>query len=150
MTLTRMFLRAVLIASGCTSIWAQTAPLTPLPVVPDPVAPQPFQFNGSQYKGLLPGWPVILKPQGSLVIANRIVPGNRPCAVARVMKPNSGIDPQMIPRQPGPAPIPTEAHSRDIAEQNVPAPSCGDVAAQQATIRMVLPRPVPPDQPPAR
>jgi hypothetical protein len=114
---------AVLIAAGCTSIWAQTAP-----VVPNPVAPKPFQFNGSQYKGLLPGWPVTLQPQSPRVIANRLGPGNKPCAVARIMKPNPAIDPQMIPHNGSPA-MPIEAHSRDITELNAPAPSCMDVAA---------------------
>jgi hypothetical protein len=135
MNLTRLLCRSVLIASGCTSMWAQTAP-----VVPNPVAPKPFQFNGSQYKGLLPDWPVILKPQAPLVIADRLVPGNKPCAIARIMKPNPAIDPGMIPHNSGPAPMPIEPHSRDITEMNAPAPSCADV-------RRVIPLPVPPPDP---
>lgn len=126
MNLTRLLCRVVLIASGCASIWAQTAP-----VVPNPVARTPFQFDASQYKGLLPGWPVTLKPRGPLVLANRLLPGNRPCAAARIMKPNPATDPGMIPHNAGPAPLPIEAHSRDITEMNVPAPSCADIAARQ-------------------
>ena len=68
MNLTRLLCRVALIASGCASMWAQTAPLTPLPLVPNPVAPKPFQFDGSQYMLLLPGWPVILRPGGATVI----------------------------------------------------------------------------------
>jgi hypothetical protein len=104
-------------------MWAQTAPLTP-----DPVVPKPFQFDASQYKLLLPNRPVNLKPQGPLVVANRILPNDKPCAVARIMKPNPAIDPQMIPHNGSPA-MPIEAHSRDITELNAPAPSCMDVAA---------------------
>jgi hypothetical protein len=141
---TRLICRAVLIASGCASMWAQTAPLMPSPVVP-----KPFQFDGSQYKGLLPGWPVVLKPQGPLIIANRLVPGNKPCAIARITKPNPAIDPQMIPHNPGSTPMPIEAHSRDITEMNVPAPSCVDIAASQTPIRRTIPAP-PPDPRPAR
>ncbi len=107
-------------------MWAQTAPLTP-----DPVVPKPFQFDASQYKLLLPNRPVNLKPQGPLVVANRILPNDKPCAVARIMKPNPAIDPQMIPHNAGPAPMPIEPHSRDIAAMNVPAPSCTDIAAPQ-------------------
>jgi len=129
MNLTRLLCRVILIASGCASMWAQTAPLTP-----DPVVPKPFQFNPSQYKGLLPGWPVIVKPQTPIVIANRILL-NKPCAAVRIMKPNPAIDtqiaPKMIPQNSGPAPMPVEAHSRDITEMNAPAPSCADVAAPQ-------------------
>jgi hypothetical protein len=125
MNLTRLLCRAVAIASSCASIWAQTAPL-----VPNPVVPKPFQFDGSQYKGLLPGWPVVLKPQAPVVIAKRIVIG-KPCAIARVMKANPAIDPGMIPHNAGPTPMPIETHSRDIAEMNVPAPPCADIATPQ-------------------
>jgi hypothetical protein len=37
----------------------------------------------------------------------------------------------MIPQHSGSTPMPIEAHSRDIAEMNVPAPSCADIAAPQ-------------------
>src|SRR5580692_5276758 len=100
MYLTRLLYGAVLIASGCPSMWAQTAPL-----VPNPVVPKSFQFDASQYKGFLQGWPVNLKPQTPVVIANRIVL-SKPCAIARVMKPNTAIDPQMIPHNAGLAPMP--------------------------------------------
>jgi hypothetical protein len=126
MNMTRLLCRVVLIASGCASMWAQTAPL-----VPSPVAPKPFQFDGSQYKGLLPGWPAVLKPVKPLVIARQILL-NKPCAAMRIMKPNPAIDPQMIPHNSGSAPMPIEPHSRDITEMNVPAPSCADIAAPQA------------------
>jgi hypothetical protein len=135
MNLTRLLCRVILIASSCASMWAQTAPFTPSPVVPNPVAPKPFQFDASQYKGLLPGWPVVVKPTAPIVITRQILLGNKPCAVARIMKPNPAIDPQiapqMIPHNSGAAPMPIEAHSRDITEMNAPAPSCADVAAQQ-------------------
>jgi hypothetical protein len=131
MNLTGLLCRVVLIASGCTSIWAQTAPVVPNPVVPDPVAPKPFQFNPSQYKGLLPGWPVILKPGSPVIVAHQILLSGRPCAAVRIMKPNPALDPGMIPRNPGRTPMPIEAHSRDITEMNVPAPSCADIAAPQ-------------------
>jgi hypothetical protein len=125
MNLSRLLCRVILIASGCASMWAQTAPLTPAPLVP-----KPFQFDASQYKGLLPGWPVTLKPQTPIVIARRILI-NKPCAAVRIMKPNSAIDPQMIPHNSGSAPKPIEPRSRDITEMNVPARSCADIAAPQ-------------------
>jgi hypothetical protein len=125
MTLTRLLCRVTLIASGCASIWAQTAPL-----VPNPAVPKPFQFDGSQYKGLLPGWPVTLKPQTPIVIAKQIIPG-KPCAAARIMRPNPALDPKMIPHNFGSTPMPMETRSRDITEMNVPAPSCADIAAPQ-------------------
>ncbi len=122
MYLTRLLCGAVLIASSCASIRAQTAPLTP-----DPIVPRPFQFDASQYKGLLPGWPATLKPQAPIVIARQILLGSRPCAVARIMKPDPAIDPRMVARAPG-----LEIRSRDITEMNAPAPSCTDIAAPQA------------------
>jgi hypothetical protein len=118
MHLTRLLCGTVLIASGCASMSAQTAPLTPSPLVPTP-----FQFDSSKYKLLLPNPQVILKPG--------LAPGNKPCAVARIMKPNEAIDPQMIPQHSGPAPMPIEIHSRDITEMNVPAPSCADIPAPE-------------------
>jgi hypothetical protein len=135
MNLTRLLCRVILVASGCASMWAQTAPLMPSPVVPNPVAPKPFQFDASQYKGLLPGWPVVVKPTAPIAITRQILLGNKPCAVARIMKPDPAIDPkidpQMIPRNPGPTPMPIEVHSRDITETNVPAPSCADAVSPQ-------------------
>lgn len=135
MNLTRLLCRAILLASGCAPMWAQTAPLTPSPVVPDPIAPKPFQFDASQYKGLLPGWPVVVKPTAPIVITRQILLGHKPCAFARIMKPNPAIDPkiapQTIPQNPGSTPMPVEAHSRDVTEMNVPAPSCEDVAPLQ-------------------
>ncbi len=154
MNFTRSLCRVVLIASGCASMWAQTAPLTPSPIVPNPEARKPFQFDGAQYKGLLPGWPVILKPQAQIVLANPILL-NKPCAAMRIMKPNPALDPKMldpkmIPQNSGSAPMPVEPHSRDITEMNVPAPSCSDVAASQ-TLRRIIPVPVQPSDPqPAR
>jgi hypothetical protein len=128
MNLTRLLCAIVLIASGCASMWAQTTPLTPAPVVPNLVAPKPFQFDASQYKGLLPGWPAVVKPAAPIVIARRVLLNNTPCAIARIMKPNPAIDPKMNPHNPGSTPMPVEAHSRDITGMNVPAPSCMDVA----------------------
>lgn len=134
-----------LIAFGCASMWAQTAPLTPTPV-----APTPFQFDGSHYKLWLPNQPAVPKPQGPLVMASPLVPGNKPCAVARLMKPSSAIDPQMIAHNPRSPAMPIEANSRDITETNAPAPACSDIAAH-ATIRQVIPAPAPPPDPqPAR
>jgi hypothetical protein len=151
MNLTRFLCRVLLIASGCASAWAQTAPLTPLPVVPDPVVPKPFQFNGSQYRLLLPNRPVILRPGGPLTTALQVIPGNKPCAVARIIRPNPSVDPKMIPQNSGSAALPIEAHSHDVTEMNVPAPSCADFAEPQTTIRRVIPVPVlPPGPPPAR
>ena len=136
MNLTRLLSGTILNVFGCASMWAQTAPLTPAPlvpnsVVPNPAVPKPFQFDASQYKLLLPNRPVTLTPSGPLTAALQIVPGNRPCAAARIMKPNPAIDRGMLPRSSGPAPTPIEAHSRDVTEKNVPAPSCADIATQQ-------------------
>ncbi len=131
MNLNRLLCALVLIASGCAAVWAQTAPLTPAPIVPNPVVPKPFQFDASHYKLLLPNRPVTLTPGGQLTPAPQIVLNNKPCAVARIMKPNPALDPGMIPHNPGPAPMPIEMHSRDITETNVPAPSCADIAAPQ-------------------
>lgn len=129
MNLTRLILRLALIGPVCVSVWAQTAPVTPSPVVPDAAVPKPFQFDGRQFKLLLPNRPIILKPGGSLSTALRAVPFNKPCAAARVVKPNPALDPQFAPHNSGAAPRPIETHSRDISEMNVPAPSCADPAA---------------------
>lgn len=76
-----------------------------------------------------------MKPTAPIVITRQILLGNKPCAIARIMKPNPAIDPkiapQMIPQNPGSTPMPVEAHSRDVTEMNVSAPSCEDVAVPQ-------------------
>ena len=130
MNLTRLLGQVVLITSGCASTWAQTAPLAPAPIVP-----KPFQFDASQYKLLLPNRPVTVMPGGSVTPALRIVsnvgPDNRPCAVARIVRPNPVLDPGMIGQNSGPAPMPIEAHSHDLAEMNAPAALCADIAAPE-------------------
>lgn len=126
MNLTRLILRLALTGPVCVSVWAQIAPS---PVVPNAAVPKPFQFDGRQYQLLLPNRPIILKPGGPLNTALRAVPFNKPCAVARVVKPNPALDPRFAPHNSGAAPSPIETHSRDISEMNVPAPSCADLAA---------------------
>ncbi len=134
MNLTRL---AVLILGTALTIpaWAQTNPAAPSLTAPTPAAPEvvatpilpipvpPKPFDASQYKLLL-NRTFIVRPGGPLTRAPQIVM----CAAARVVKPSPAIDPQII----GPGPrfyfAPTEARSRDLAEMNVPAPSCAELA----------------------
>lgn len=109
--MTRIILVAVLIAPACTSMWAQNAP-------------QPLPFDGSRYTLVLPNRPVaprvILRPNAP--VTARVMPNRRPCAVARIVQPKPGIDPQIVSATPKLA----DAHPEDLAETNVPAPSCSD------------------------
>jgi hypothetical protein len=124
MNLNRAILRVVLIVAASPLIRAQIAPLTPLPAIP-----KPFPFDGSKYKLLPPGGQVVLRQTPAPGAALRLVTPNRPCAVARIVQPNDAIDPQIVAG--GLRPVITP-NSRDIAEANVPAPSCFDLAAPQA------------------
>jgi hypothetical protein len=67
----------------------------------------------------------------------KLAPGmamNKPCAVARVVKPRAVFDSGILPRGLSPVPqtgtppgIRTNPH--DLTEDKVPAPSCADLAA---------------------
>lgn len=127
MRLTTITLGIALIAPGCAPLMAQDAqPDTQLFAAPSET-PKPFDW--SRFKLLVPPPkapmpPVILNaPKLPAVVSAK---SDKPCSVARIMRPNASIDPLIAPNRQKPA-SPVEANSKDISELNVPAPSCLDL-----------------------
>lgn len=127
--LARSVFGVALIFAACAPLPAQNAPEQFHLFVTPPAGQAPKPFDSSRYHFVLPKAPVT--PPAAPAAPNpydqlRIVLNRKPCAVVRAAPPGPAIDSRMLSRLLNPASPPIEAHSKDLGEFAVPAPSCND------------------------